>query len=410
MLDVLRPLFQELDVLEVMRFAQGTLVEFFEALAGESLVGGAALFDSVGEQAAHRGGGTGEIGVGEIEADTRGGAADRQPVIDQLRQLAEAATTNDLRAVGDGAAVVCPAPDFGQALEPLHETVVVAAELFTEIVERQNEAEREAGLIRIEEPAHVEIGGAIVEGAVAQEDFERGALARRQLEDVFEVIRIDLDDFLDALKKMRRAGFSRAFVAFLRNEVRGVAFGEKDDIGVNRATVGVHADDVVVVIAQQSIHSGFRQNVRAERLGELGKIMVIGRAQDSVAVGEGGGIAVIEADERLAVIDVEDTLGDGTFVGRVADRLFAEDVGLGEVFREIDGARPILRARENAGLDDEHGDVGFCQRDGRGDAGRSRAYDHHVVFPGSHARIIRSPFHLESPTGKYRTPAGTLVE
>ena len=81
---------------------------------------------------------------------------------------------------------------------------MVAAEFFAEIVERQDEAERQAGLVRVEETAHVEIGGAIVDRAVAQEDFKRRAFTLRQLECMLDVIGIDLNDFLDALQEMRR--------------------------------------------------------------------------------------------------------------------------------------------------------------------------------------------------------------
>jgi len=116
MLDVVRPLFEKLDVLEVMGFAQRAFVEFFEDWARENFVGGAGLFDGVGEEAAHRGGRAGEIGVWEIEADAGGGTADGEAVVDELGQFAEAAAADDLRSVGGCAAVVRPTADFGQAL------------------------------------------------------------------------------------------------------------------------------------------------------------------------------------------------------------------------------------------------------------------------------------------------------
>lgn len=92
---------------------------------------------------------------------------------------------------------------------------MITAELFAEIVEGQHEAERNAGLVRVQEPAHVEIGSAIVDRAVAQQDFEGRALAFGQRERMLDVIRVDLDDFLDALQEMRRAGVGGAFVALL---------------------------------------------------------------------------------------------------------------------------------------------------------------------------------------------------
>ncbi len=76
---------------------------------------------------------------------------------------------------------------------------MIAAEFLAEIIERQHEAEREAGFVCVKEATHVEVSGAILDRAVAQEDFEGGAFALRQLERVFDVIGIDLDDFLDAL-------------------------------------------------------------------------------------------------------------------------------------------------------------------------------------------------------------------
>jgi len=166
-----------------------------------------------------------------------------------------------------------------------------------------------------------------VDRAVAQEDFEGRAFALRQVERVLDVIGIDLDDFLDALQEMRRAGFDVALVPFFGDELRRVALGEKHDISVNRAAVGVDANDVAVVVAKQTVDGGFREDLGAEGLGEFSEIMVVGGAQDGVAVGEGSGVAVIEADERMAVIDVEATLGDRTFVSGIADGLFAEDIG-----------------------------------------------------------------------------------
>ena len=111
-LDVVWPFFQKLDVFEVVRVAERAFVEFFEAGAGEGFVGGANFQNGVREQVTHRGGGAGEIGVGEIEADAGGGAADGETIIDKLWQFAEAAAANDFCAVGGRAAVVGPAFDF----------------------------------------------------------------------------------------------------------------------------------------------------------------------------------------------------------------------------------------------------------------------------------------------------------
>ena len=99
------------------------------------------------------------------------------------------------------------------------------------------------------------------------------------------------------MQEMRRAGFDVALVPFFRDELRGVALGEEHDIGVNRAAVGVDADDVAVIVAEQAVDRGFRQDFGPERFGEFGQIMVVGRTEDGVAVGEGSGVAVIEADE-----------------------------------------------------------------------------------------------------------------
>ncbi len=194
---------------------------------------------------------------------------------------------------------------------------------------------------------------------------------------------------------MRRAGFDIALVPFFRHELRGVTFREENDIGVNRATIGVDADDVTIVVAEQTVDGGFREYLRSERLREFSQIMVVRGAKDGVAVGESGGVAIIEADERLAVVDVEAALGDGAFVSGIANRFFAKDIGLREVFGKIDRTRPVFRAGEYAPFDDEHGNLRSGQRDRGGDAGGTCAYDNDVVFPGSHARIIGSPRHLE---------------
>src|ERR1017187_2706676 len=99
-LDIVRPFLKELDVSEIMRLAQGTLVELLEPGAGESLVGGVNFLHGIREEAAHRGGRAGEIGVGKIEADARGRAADGQAVVDETGQFAETAATDDFRAIG----------------------------------------------------------------------------------------------------------------------------------------------------------------------------------------------------------------------------------------------------------------------------------------------------------------------
>ena len=269
---------------------------------------------------------------------------------------------------------------------------MVAAELFAEILKRQHKAKRDAGLVRVQEAAHVEIGRAIVDRAVAQQDFEGGAFAFWQRERVLDVIGVDLDDFLDALEEMRRAGVGGAFVAFLRDELRCVAFGEEHHVGIDGATVGMNADDAVVLVAEQAVDRRLRENVRAERFREFGEVVIVGGAQNGVAIGEGGRVAVAESGERVAIVDVEATFGDGTFVGGVANHLFAKDIRLGEVLGEIDRARPILRPGKRAGLDDKDRDVRLRQSDGGGDTGWSCPHDDDVIFPGSHARII-----IESP-------------
>src|SRR5207247_80727 len=67
-LDIVRPFFKKLNVLEVVRLPQRSLVEFFEMKTGEVSIRGKDFFDSVGEEPAHRGGGAGKIWVGKIEA------------------------------------------------------------------------------------------------------------------------------------------------------------------------------------------------------------------------------------------------------------------------------------------------------------------------------------------------------
>jgi len=60
---------------------------------------------SLGDKQTHGRGRTGEIRVGKIDTDAAGGSADRQAVVDQVRNVSGTAAANDLGAKQAGFAL-----------------------------------------------------------------------------------------------------------------------------------------------------------------------------------------------------------------------------------------------------------------------------------------------------------------
>jgi len=74
----------------------------------------------------------------------------------------------------------------------------------------------------------------------------------------------------------------------------------------------------------------------------------------------------------------------GAFKGGSGEGLGSEDVGLSEIFAEVDGARPVFRAGEDAAFDDEDGDFRLGEGNGGGDTSGTCSDDDNVVFRQGH--------------------------
>ena len=118
--------------------------------------------------------------------------------------------------------------------------------------------------------------------------------------------------------------------------------------------------------------------------GELGEMMVVDRPQDGVAVAEGDRVAVLHAEQAVAVGGEETALDQPAFPGQGLDAIRAEDVGVGEVLGEVNAAGPVLGAGEGRGLDGGDAEAGAGQSDGGRQPGGARADDDDIEIGGGH--------------------------
>ena len=107
--------------------------------------------------------------------------------------------------------------------------------------------------------------------------------------------------------------------------------------------------------------------------GDLREVMIVNRPQNGVAVAEGVRIAILHAEEAVAVGGEEATLDQAAFPGQRFDALGAENIGLSQVFAEVDAAGPVLGAGVSGRLDDGDAEAGPGQADGGRQARRSAA-------------------------------------
>ncbi len=185
---------------------------------------------------------------------------------------------------------------------------MIAAELAAEIVERHDQAERDAGAVGVEKPAHVEVGRSVVQVPVTEQDFAGGPFAGWQAEAVLDGGGIKFDDFLDALEKVGCA-VADTLVTFLADQMRGIAFGEEHDAGADRSAIGLDAGHPSVGVAEQTFDRGRGKDRGAVAAGDLGQILVERRSQDGVTMAERVRVTVGQALERSAVVEVEPALG-----------------------------------------------------------------------------------------------------
>ncbi len=167
--------------------------------------------------------------------------------------------------------------------------------------------------------------------------------------------------------------------------MRRVALRQENQLAVDRTAIGMHADDPLAA-ANQSVHRCLGQVADAESPGVLGEVAVVDRPQDRVAVAEGLGVAILGAGERGSVAGEEAALHHAPLVGRALQLRVAQHVGLGQVLGEVDGAGPVLGARVDGGLDDEHVERFARQAKGGGDPGRATTDDDDIPQLLAHRR------------------------
>ena len=164
--------------------------------------------------------------------------------------------------------------------------------------------------------------------------------------------------------------------------MRRIALGEKNHVGVRRATLGVDTDHASAM-TDQALHGGLAGQHHAMLARYLGKIAVINRSQDGVAGVVDAGAADRSAEQRVPVVEKGATLDEPPLVGCRLDGLPAESLFVLEVLGEVNGARPVLGAREDGRFADEHREASTTQRRRSGNAGRTRTYDYGVEMIAS---------------------------
>src|SRR5205823_1657881 len=207
---------------------------------------------------------------------------------------------------------------------------------------------------------------------------------RLDAEALLDDARRQLDHLLDALEELRRlVRVHEALVTLARDQVGGVALGEERQIGVQRPAISADADHAAA-LADQALGGGAGEQGDTVPQGDLGEMMVVDRPQDGVAVAEGDRVAVLHAEQAVAVGGEETALDQPAFPGQGLDAIRAEDVGVGEVLGEVDAAGPVLGAGERRGLDGGDAEAGAGQSDGGRQPGGARADDDDIESGGGH--------------------------
>ena len=103
---------------------------------------------------------------------------------------------------------------------------------------------------------------------------------------------------------------------------------------------------------------------------------------------KGARVLVAGAEQGAAVGGENAAPHQAPLPGELFEALRTEQIGVGERFREVNAARPVLRAGKDAGLDHEHGQPGIGQPDRRARArGAGADYDY-VVLVVAHASML----------------------
>src|SRR5262249_55613263 len=91
-----------------------------EVVAREQTTLRANMARGPGNEQPHRRGRASEIRIGEVDANGTGGATDRQPVVDQGRNVLDPAAADDLGSEHAAPTVLEPRPECRQVGEPFH--------------------------------------------------------------------------------------------------------------------------------------------------------------------------------------------------------------------------------------------------------------------------------------------------
>ncbi len=159
--------------------------------------------------------------------------------------------------------------------------------------------------------------------------------------------------------------------------MRRIAFGEKHDIGICRAALGMHADHASVV-TNQTLDGRLARQHDAVLPGDLGEVAVVDRPQDRVAGAEDVGRAQARAHQAVAVVKIGAALDESAFVRGLLDDIAPKGAGVLEVLGEVDGTRPVFGARVDPGLAHQNRKTGLAEGHRGRNTGGSGANDDDV--------------------------------
>src|SRR5262249_19292837 len=112
------------------------------------------------------------------------------------------------------------------------------------------------------------------ERAVADQHFIGDAFFGSDMEGLFNSARRQLNDLLDALKKLGSLALvGIALIAFPGDQMRGVPLGQECEISIKWAAVGADTDDSAF-LADQALGGGLIEDGHAELGGNLGKVVI----------------------------------------------------------------------------------------------------------------------------------------
>ena len=378
-LDVPRPFAQKLHILPVTGVLQRLQVMPAQVLGREVAASCTNTAGCLGDQQAHGRRRTGEVRIREINADGAGGAANRQAVVDQVRNVAGPAAANELGPEHAAPAAFEPGAQRRQILEPLHEKIRISGEVLTQVVERQDKSDRQALPVRVDKTSHVEPETVAAQCAVAQQQLIGSPFLRTDAEDFFDRAGRHVDYLLDALQEMDCfALIGEGLVALARDEMGGVPFRQEGQVRINRPAVRAGADDAALV-PNQTLGGGTVEQGNPQAHGDLPEVMIVDRPEDGVAMAKRLGVAILHAQKTVAVASKEAALDQPAFPGKSFHSLRPEDFGTGQILCEVDAPGPVLCPGIRCSLDDGDGESCLDQADGRGQAGCTGADNKHIV-------------------------------